>query len=203
MIQEIDCEQGTPEWAAARCGIPTASMFASILAKGEGKMRKSYLMRLAGEVLTGDPAETFTNGHMDRGREMEAEARAAYQFQMDNELRRVGFIRNDLAGCSPDSLIDPSGGLEIKTALASIQVERLLKGELPSEHRAQVQGNLWVTGRDFWHFVSYCPKLPVLIVTVNRDEDYIKMLANEVARFSAELAQIVERVRRYGQRAAA
>jgi hypothetical protein len=35
--------QGSPEWLQARCGNATASEFASILAKGEGKMRAAYL----------------------------------------------------------------------------------------------------------------------------------------------------------------
>ena len=31
MIQIVDCEQGTPEWYAARLGIPTASEFKTII----------------------------------------------------------------------------------------------------------------------------------------------------------------------------
>ena len=30
----IDCEQGTPEWFAARAGIPTASEFSTVLSEG-------------------------------------------------------------------------------------------------------------------------------------------------------------------------
>ena len=40
MIQIIDCEQGTPEWFAARLGIPTASRFSDVLAKGQGTTRR-------------------------------------------------------------------------------------------------------------------------------------------------------------------
>ena len=39
MIEIFDCKQGTPEWHEARRGIPTASAFHSILAKGAGKVR--------------------------------------------------------------------------------------------------------------------------------------------------------------------
>ncbi len=48
-----DLEQGSSEWFACRAGIPTASKFATVLAKGEGKIRSQYMRQLAGEVITG------------------------------------------------------------------------------------------------------------------------------------------------------
>lgn len=206
-LQIIDCDQNSPEWYAARAGIPTASEFATVMAVGKqgGKSvgRVNYLNKLAGEILTGEVEESYTNPHMERGKEMEDEARDLYTFESGAAPQRVGFARNGQKGCSPDSLIDVNGGLEIKTALAHIQIARLLKEELPSEHRAQVQGSLWVCEREWWDFVSYCPKLPLLRVRVYRDEDYIKKLANEVELFNTELQQTVEYIRRYGQKAAA
>lgn len=202
-VQIIDCEQGTEAWFRARLGIPTASEFATVMAKGEGKTRKAYMLKLAGEILTGDPMESYTNVHMERGKVMEDEARAAYCFIKNVEVMRVGFIRNGNAGCSPDSLVGERGGLEIKTALPHIQIERLMRNDLPPEHRAQVQGGMWLAERDTWDFVSYCPKLPPLIVPVPRDNGYIANMAGEVARFNDELAALVERVRQYGQEAIA
>jgi hypothetical protein len=198
----IDCEQGSPEWFAARLGLPTASEFSTVMAKGKdgGKSltRKTYMMKLAGEILTGEPMETYTNVHMERGKEQEAEAREAYELMRDVDTQQVGFIVNGRAGCSPDSLIGDDGGLEIKTALPHIQVERLLKGDLPAEHRAQVQGNMWVTDRQWWDFVSYCPRLPLLIVRVPRDDGYIATLAGAVKEFNAELASVVDAIRSAG-----
>lgn len=198
MIQIIDCEQGTPEWLAARLGIPTASRFADILAKGEGKMRSRYLRDLAAEILRGEPeAETYSNAHMERGKIMEDEARSLYAFMSSVEPLQVGFIKNGRAGCSPDSLIGADGGLEIKTVLGHIQIERLQRGTLPSEHVAQVQGGLWVTGRLWWDFVSYSPGLPPLIVRAERDEPYIALLDKAVTAFNEELDSIVQSIRTY------
>lgn len=165
--------------------------------------RKLYMRKLAGEILTGRPAESYTNIHMERGHEQEDEARKLYAFMTDAELQRVGFIRRGNAGCSPDSLIGDMGGLEIKSALPHIQIERLEKNDLPPEHRAQVQGNIWIAGREWWDFVSYCPGLPLLVVRVHRDDGYIATLAGAVNEFNAELAELVERIRRYGMREAA
>lgn len=198
MIQVFDMEQGGDEWLAARLGIPTASKFATVMAKGEGKTRNEYMRRLAGEILTGEPSETFHNAHMERGKVMEDEARELYAFIHDADIKRVGFIRSGQKGASPDSLVGEDGGLEIKTALPHIQIERLEKNRLPPEHVAQVQGNIWIGGREWWDFCSYWPKLPLLKVRVYRDDSYIKTMSGEIDRFNDELAALVERIRNFG-----
>lgn len=206
-MQIIDCEQGSPEWFAARAGIPTASMFHTVMAVGvkggKSLTRIDYLNKLAGELLTGEPMENYVSADMERGKMMEDEARDLYAFQEGIEPQRVGFIKSGNKGASPDSLIGEKGGLEIKSAAAHVQIKRLLSGELPSEHKAQVHGNLWVCEREWWDFASYCPKLPLFIIRVYRDEDYIKKIANEVELFNIELQQTVEYIRRYGEAVAA
>lgn len=197
-VRIIDCIQGEPAWHAARAGIPTASEFQTLLAKGRGGGesvgRRKYLLTKAGEVLTGECApEGYTNAHMDRGKAMEEEARDWYAFQSDHDPVRVGFVRNDLlrAGVSPDSLIGTAGGLEIKTKLPHLQLELLLSGELPSEHKAQCQGLLLVAEREWIDFVSYWPKLPPFCIRVTRDEPYIAALKIAIADFNQELDALV------------
>jgi hypothetical protein len=196
-LQIIECDQGSDAWFAARMGIPTSSKFATVMAKGQGKTRSDYMRKLAGEILTGQPMEHYSNQDMERGHEQEPEARKLYAFMHDCEPQIVGFIRNGNKGGSPDSLIGKDGGLEIKSAAAHVQVERLLLNRVPPEHVAQVQGNIWIAEREWWDFVSYCPKLPLLTVRAYRDEDYIKKLATAVDEFNDELAHTVELVRRY------
>lgn len=198
MMEVFDIEQGGDEWLRARLGIPTSSKFATVMAKGEGKTRAEYMRKLAGEILTGEPSESFSSVHMERGKAMEDEAREHYAFIEDADIRRIGFIRNGNRGSSPDSLVGPNGGLEIKTALPHIQIDRLERGRLPPEHKAQVQGNLWIAEREWWDFCSYWPRLPQLIVRVYRDEEYIKTMSDEVDRFNDELSALVERIRNYG-----
>lgn len=202
MILIHECEQGSPEWFARRMGIPTASEFSTVMASGKGggdsKTRAAYLRKLAGEILTGEPMENYSNVHMERGKAMEDEARNFYAFEYNADPQRVGFVTNFNAGCSPDSFVGDRGGLEIKTALPHIQIERLEKGELPMEYRAQVQGCIWICERDHWDFVSYWPKLPLLRIRVPRDDGYIATIAGAVDKFNGELAELVERIRRYG-----
>lgn len=200
--QILNCEQGSPEWFRARMGIPTASEFSCILANGKdggaSKTRRTYLMKLAGEILTGEPMETCTTSDMERGKVMEAEARDFYSFMCDAEPQRVGFIVDGPKGCSPDALIGASGMLEIKSKKPHILIEVLLKGEFPAEHKAQCQGALWIAGREWIDIGCYWPKLPLFVKRAYREDGYIATLAGAVNRFNEELAETVERVRRYG-----
>ena len=198
-----DCEQGTDEWFECRMGLPTASMFSTVMAKGRGKSpsktRETYLRKLAGEILTGEPMDSFTNAHMERGKVMEEEAVARYAFEADVEPQTVGFIRlGDIAGCSPDRLIGTDGLNETKTKLPHLQIEVLLADKVPEEHMPQIQGQLWISGREWCDFISYWPKMPMFLKRVYRDEAYIKTLEGEVARFNDELHSLVEKIKGYG-----
>lgn len=197
-LEIIDCEQNSEAWFEARRGLPTASRFSDVLAKGEGKTRRKYMLTLAGEILTGAPAESYSNGFIDRGHVMEPEARRLYAFMFDAEPQQVGFIRNGDKGCSPDSLLDDAGVLEIKTQKADLLIDTLLKGTFPAEHVAQCQGALWVAEREWIDIAVYWPGLPLFVKRAHRDEAYIAKLAAAVKDFNAELADTVERIRSYG-----
>lgn len=201
MIEVFNCEQGTEEWFLARAGIPTASMFSTVMASGRGggesKTRAKYMRQLAGEIITGKPIEGFTNHHMERGHVMEPEARDLYAFATDTAPETVGFIRNGNKGCSPDSLIGENGMLEIKSKLPDLLIECLERDDFPPEHRAQCQGALWVAEREWIDITVYWPGMPVFIKRAYRDEAYIKTMAGAVDQFNDELAALVERVRSY------
>lgn len=203
-----DIEQNSPEWLRARAGIPTASQFATVLAKGKdggsSLTRRTYMHQIAGEVITGEPDQSWEgNKHTERGHAMEAEARDLYAFQTGAQLHRVAFIRNGRAGCSPDSLIGDDGGAEIKTKLPHLLIDVILKDEFPPAHKAQVQGTLWLSKRQWWDIAIYWPGMPLFVKRVQRDEAYIQRLATEVDRFNAELDEVVAQIRRRGEAVAA
>lgn len=179
-------EQGSPEWLAARLGIPSASMFAKLVTtKGIwSASADAYINQLVAERLTGEREEVFQSHHMLRGTELEKDARDLYSLISDAEVTEVGFCLHDTlsAGCSPDGLIGEDGGLEIKCAAPSTHVEYLRGGVLPSKYKQQVMGCLWITGREWWDFVSYHPTMKPLIVRVERDEEYIAALEKCVTK---------------------
>jgi len=190
MIQIFTCKQGSEEWRRARMGVPTASEFHSVLAKGEGKTRKKYMFELLGERLTGEPMAQFSNVHTERGHALEDEARQLYSFDVAEPLLQVGFVRNGPVGCSPDSLVGEDGVLEIKTKLPHLQLEVLHNNRVPPEHIAQCQGVLWVTNRKWLDFVSYWPGLPLFVRRVIPDLEYFDKLAAALGAFEAELQEL-------------
>ena len=200
-MEVLTCEQGShvPEWVAARLGLLTASMFGTVMAKGRGggesKTRRTYMLKLIGECMTGEPADNYTNSHMERGKEMEAEARSLYELITENEVTQVGFIRNGDVGCSPDGLIGQSGMVEIKTKLPHLQLDVLLRDELPPEHRAQIQGQMMVAEREWCDFVSYWPALPPFIKRVERDDEYIPALEAGATLFLDQMAELTDKIK--------
>jgi len=190
-----DLEQGTDEWRKVRAGIPTASAFSKVLARGEGKTRSQYMRQLAAEIITGEPLESYTNGYLERGKSMEDEAREFYCFINDVEPKQVGFIRNGNVGCSPDCLIGEDGILEVKTQKPDLLIETLLKDKFPSEHVAQCQGALWVTGRKWIDICVYWPGMPKLIKRATPDQVYIANLAAEVEAFRSDLNAMVSKIK--------
>lgn len=187
-------DQNSNEWLRARMGIPTASEFATVMASGRGggesKTRRTYMLKLLGERMTGEPSENFTTQAMERGHEMEQEARDAYCFMTGNDFDLVGFMRNGEKGASPDALIEDNGLLEIKTKVPHRHLDALLRDEVPSEHIAQIQGQIWISEREWCDFISYWPKLDPFIKRVYRDDVYIKKMSDAVDRFVDELLEL-------------
>lgn len=199
----FDHPQGSPEWLASRCGVASASRFAAIMATiktGEAAERRNYRTDLVVERLTGKPLETFTTNAMKQGIEREPLARVAYETRTGNMVEQVGFCRHDvlLAGASPDGLIDEEGGLEIKCPERSAHLRYLQQDMEPPEYTWQIQGGMWITGRQWWDFVSYNPDFPqhlqLIVRRIKRNEEAIKKLAAEVVKFLSEVDAEVERV---------
>jgi hypothetical protein len=205
-LEIFTCEQGSPEWFTARMGIPTASEFEVACRQrgprgGEPKGRMTYMLELIGERMTGKPKVSFSNEHTERGHWMEDEARRWYEMVTGLQCHRTGFIRRGETGASPDSLVGNDGMLEVKTKLPHIQLACILPqldklllgesaGEVPEEHKAQVQGQLWIAEREWCDFVSYWPGLPGFRVRVHRDEPYIKQMSIYIDQFIDEIHEL-------------
>lgn len=188
----LDVEQGTPEWFAARRGIPSASVFDKILTtKGDlSKSATKLMYQLAGERITGEKEEGYTNGAMQRGIELEPEARALFDLITGKEVAEVGICYHDERkdrSCSPDGLVGDNEGLEIKCPSLAVHVEYLLGKKLPMAYFQQVHGSLYVTGFERWHFFSYYPGIKPFHIVVERDEIWIAKLGKALDNFVAEL----------------
>ena len=196
--------QGTPEWLAMRAGHCTASRFKDVLAKiktGEAATRRNYRVQLVTERLTGRPCESYTNAAMEWGTCTEPRAREAYEELTGELVVQAPFIAHPTVpwcGGSPDGFIGDDGVIEIKCPYQStVHVETWQSG-MPTEHVAQCQGILFVTGRRYVDFVSFDPRMPEHLQLyrqrIERDDDYIKALEAEVRVFLRECDQLYEKL---------
>lgn len=186
----IECVQGQPEWLAVRLGRPTASRADQLLTPKTRKpaaARFKYRAELLAEWLLGYPLDGGSSVWMERGSELEAEARKWYAFDRGVDVREVGFLLTDdeRYGGSPDGLIGDDGIIEIKVPSAVVHVGRML-GE-DHEHNGQCQALLYVSARSWVDLISYNPVLPPVVTRIERDEAYIAALAEVIDSFVAGL----------------
>ena len=195
-------EQGSPEWLAERAGKWTGSKFVDVMAISERtgkplKARSDAVWQVVVERMTGQAIEGPGGFALAWGHEVEQFARDAYELETGNVVQQVGFIEHQafpFAGASPDGLIDNDGGLELKCPRDSrIHLDRFLSG-VPAEYIPQIQGCMWVTGRQWWHFASYDPRMPeshrLLIIKVPRDDAVIAKIQAAVLAAETEAQEL-------------
>ena len=198
--------QRSEEWFLERLGHATASKFADALSKGkngeESASRRNYKLQLVTERLTGQPSEGYSNAAMEWGTEQEPYARAAYEAYSGTIVDECGFIRHSgglKAGASPDGLVGDNGIIEIKCPNSATHVETLVSRAMPSKYISQVQGQLWITNRDWCDFVSFDPRMPgplqLFVVRVPRDEERIELIADGIRGFLLEVSALEAQLR--------
>lgn len=199
----LNLDQGSDEWIAARTGLCTASRFKDILSGRGGKykvVRKTYLYELVSERLTGISKGFRETAEVRHGKEFENEARDAYSFITRNEVREIGITildDNQFIGASPDGIVDPDGGIEVKCFDTRRHVEIICEG-MPAELMPQVQGNIWIHNAKWWDFISYDPRIKsdknIYIQRIMRDDKYIGMLKNECFKFTDEVQTTIDKI---------
>lgn len=196
-MSQINPEQRSIEWHKQRASKFTGSRFVDVLARNKrtGEPTKAWhdlIWQIVVERMTGEAIEGPTGYALQWGTEVEPFAREAYEIETGKSVIESGFIVHpnfDFVGASPDGLIGEKGGLEMKCPKSSaVHLERFLIG-VPEEYVPQIQGCMWVTGRQWWDFVSYDPRMPdshrLFIRRVDRDCEFIANL--ETAVLEAEM----------------
>lgn len=191
----LDVVQGSPEWIQARLGIPTASQFDRIVTAKTLKVSAQsvgYQYELLAEYFLQQPVSDAGTGFMARGLEIEQEARTWYELARSVDVQPVGLCLTEdrRIGASPDGLVGSEGLVEIKCPSAAVHIGYLLNPDrLVEKYQHQVQGGLWVTGRQWIDLVSYHPSLPPVLVRVGFDLAYQQALGSALAEFVESLDQ--------------
>lgn len=193
-----EVEQGTPEWHRMRAGVITASRVHDIIKKGRAKgsysaARQTYMNELIAQVCTGLLPEQLTAKQVAWGHENEPKALALYDPFEDKQINQIAFIYGlDMrCGVSPDALVNDNGGLEIKCPWTTSQyIDQLLGGEPKPEYLTQMQYSMWLTGREYWDFANYDPRMKkgnIHIVKHEPDLELFKVFNEEIPKFIKDM----------------
>lgn len=200
----INEPQGSQAWLDARSGVITASRFSDARARltRAGKNGKAgdpaakaieYAWQVALERIAGEPVSpAFETWQMRRGTELEPEARMTYEAATGLLASEKGLILTDdrAFGYSSDGQVGDDGLIEIKCPANCQKIGDTWSDpdNAGAEYIDQIQGGLWITGRQWCDFIMYCPWLePVgkelFRRRIERDEAYIASLEADLFEF--------------------
>ena len=208
MIIHTDIKQGSPEWLALRVGLITGTRMQIIA--GEGATKKStdakakLAMKIAAERITGVTTENdFKSLSMIQGSEREAAAREVFRQRTGIDVFEVGFCEAEgpyesWVGFSPDGLIEDTSGLEIKCPEQHTHLDYLING-IGDSYKHQIQTALWISGYEYWEFMSYCPEFSsvgadMYRTTIYRDDDYIKRIESGVTEMIDKVSDLMYKI---------
>lgn len=200
-----EVEQGTAEWHRMRAGVITASRVHDIIKKGRTKgsysaARQVYMNELIAQVCTGLLPDQLTAKQVLWGHENEPKALELYDPFEDKKINQIAFIYGlDMrCGVSPDALVDDNGGLEIKCPWTTSQyIDQLLGGEPKPEYLTQMQYSMWLTGREYWDFANYDPRMKMRNINVVRHEpdlDLFKIFDEEIPKFISDMDEKLDSI---------
>lgn len=143
------------------------------------------------------PEEQVSARSLQWGNDLEPFARQRYEIQTGSVIVPSGFVLHPTiawCGASPDGLIELDGGIEIKCPKTRrVHLETWFNG-MPEEHIPQVQGNLWITGRQWYDFISFDPRAPedlqLYVQRIHRDDKYILALESHVIEFLEQVLKL-------------
>ena len=197
MIIHNDIDQKSDEWLKLRAGKFTASKDFQQVVTGKKDTYKRLTRLKAAEKLTGALClSDYKNEHIERGNKLEDLAIKEFEVMNDIIVKRVGFVElNEWVGCSPDGLIGDDGGIEIKCKDIHTHLDCWIDG-YDTKYKYQIQGNLWVTNRKYWYFVSYNPHYinidkHLYIEKIERDEELIESIKNNTEKAIEDVKQII------------
>lgn len=169
-----------------------------------GKTAHSYAQELALERIGLEVPDTAYGNAIDWGNKWEFAAIEAYEKSTltDVHSQQVFQVHPDYeyVGGTPDGLINEDGGMDAKCPYnITNHMMNLLENDQLDQYEYQFQGYMWITGREWWDFVSYDPRyedvdLDLHIHTLERDEEFIKEVDERYQQFEEIIQGYVDRL---------
>lgn len=201
----------TEKDAAAAAGykaVPKSSIILRALAGEDTREPSDEAKRYAADIAIerisgaphGQPPKAWV---LERGHIMEARARIAYEAKTGAIATEAGICKTDCNsfGYSSDGLVDDDGLIEIKAPIDSAKILAMLQTGDTSEYDHQMQGGMWITGRQWCDFIMYVPELEsvgkdLFVKRIYRDDAFIDAMVQELYRFQMLVAEYETILRR-------
>ena len=186
-------QQNTPEWYSIRLGKLTASQAQAIGNCDKGL--ETLCWEKAAEIIIGSIPEQIENEDIQRGHDLEDEARGVYCLYTGNIVKQVGFVEYDeFIGCSPDGLIETDGLVEIKCKNNVNHLKLMVNKKPDSKYIWQMQMQMLLTSRNWCDFVSYNPnfKKDLIIIRVFADKEMQAKLLQGFKKGTERIKEILQ-----------
>lgn len=187
--------QHSPDWYAIKAGKFSASNAAIIMGGLDTFGLASLIKDLAWERVYGVIEEPkFRSKAMERGNEMECEARDWYAFDRDVIVEEIGFVEHAIipnVGWSPDGIFG-SHAIEAKCPLHKAWMETKRTRKVPAEYRWQCRWAQWVGQLEGVEFIAYNPQAGGLIVPFKATESEFDQMAARVSLLEPKVQEWVE-----------
>jgi len=199
-----DLEQGSDDWLELRRGTVTASVIGQLITPKTVKVAsnatsRALVAKLAAERITGRVPDQYVSRDMERGWYDEPLARDFYAEHTEQDVTEVGFMLREgdgyKVGYSPDGLVGETGLIEIKSREPKHHLQTILAGEVPAEYRAQIQCGLYVSGRDWCDYISWCGGMRPFVLRVPPDGRWQAAIAEAAEAAYAAIAAICDEYR--------
>ena len=189
------------EWLKTRIGYISASNMEKVLAKGEGKTRRKYMLQLIAERTTSISSESFQSQVMLDGIENEKFAVVWYESQtglLTDDSKFVIHPTIPMYGASPDRFIGTDGLLEVKCPIRETYLDYIDTGKIDRGYYLQMQTQLDCTGRKWVDFLVFSTAYNNgKIVRIERDEKCILEIHSEVERLNNDIIKYIELHKEY------
>ena len=186
----------------------TPSQFAAAMTNGRGKdsgpgaTALKLCRKIAMERMGVEPLDLSLSA-LEWGNEWEPIARERYEKEKMIEVvpcfEPIPHVDFSNVSGTPDGLVGTDGIIEIKCPYnPENHFANLYEGQQLDMYKWQGQGYLWITGRDWFEFVSYDPRYSepyqIKIIRVDRDNEMIGQLSERIEMLEGVVNQILKEV---------
>lgn len=175
--------------------VPKSSIITRALAGEETREPSDEAKRYADDIAIerisgmphGEPPKAWV---LARGHEMEERARMIYEVRAKSFVTESGICVTECGNFaySSDGLVGTDGLIEIKAPIDSTKIRTMWSTGDAAEYMHQMQGGMWITGRQWVDLIMYVPDLKLVgkdlfVKRVHRDDEFIDQMVAGLAKF--------------------